>query len=199
MVIHYTAMDSAERARDWLCDPAAQVSAHYVICPRGRVWQLVDEAERAWHAGAGAWGAVTDVNSRSIGIELANTGTQPFAEPQMAALEALLRGIVDRWSVRPERVIGHSDMALGRKIDPGARFDWLRLARLGLAVWPGMGGSGDFLTNARRFGYAPAEAQEDRVLPAFRLRFRPWATGPLDDVDRALIADLAARYPVAQA
>ena len=72
-------------------------------------------------------------------------------------------------------------------------------ARLGLAVWPGMGGSGDFLTNARRFGYAPAEAQEDRVLPAFRLRFRPWATGPLDDVDRALIADLAARYPVAQA
>jgi N-acetylmuramoyl-L-alanine amidase len=200
VVIHYTAMASVAEARARLCDPAHEVSAHWLIAEDGAVEQLVDESLRAWHAGAGAWGAVGDVNSRSIGIELANTGAQPFAEPQMAALESVLAGIMARWGIPPERVIGHSDMAPARKSDPGARFDWRRLARAGLSVWPGVteGGSGgrlaDFASHARRFGYPAVE--EGLTLRAFRLRFRPWAEGPLDGVDVAMAADLAARFPV---
>jgi N-acetylmuramoyl-L-alanine amidase len=136
VVIHYTAMESCAAALARLCDPAAEVSAHWLIAEDGRVMALVPEEMRAWHAGAGAWGGVGDVNSRSIGIELANDGAQPFGAPQMAALERLLAGIMARWQVRPERVIGHSDMAPERKRDPGPRFDWRALARAGLSVWP---------------------------------------------------------------
>ena len=205
VVIHYTAMAGVAEARARLCDPAHEVSAHWLIGADGAVEQLVDEAQRAWHAGAGAWGAVTDVNSRSIGIELDNPGAQPFPEPQMAALERVLAGIMARWGIPPERVIGHSDMAPERKCDPGARFDWRRLARVGLSVWPS-DGVGDpaagrsggrlaaFVGHARRFGYPAVE--EDLILRAFRLRFRPWAEGPVDAVDEALAADLAARFPV---
>jgi N-acetylmuramoyl-L-alanine amidase len=133
IVLHYTAMESAEAARDWLCDPASEVSSHYVLARDGTCWQLVDEAMRAWHAGAGCWQGCEDVNSASVGIELANTGAEPFPEPQMAALEELLRGVMARWGIPPEGVIGHSDSAPGRKIDPGPRFDWARLERQGLA------------------------------------------------------------------
>ena len=136
VVLHYTAMDSCEAARNRLCDPAAQVSCHYLISETGEVLRLVDEKMRAWHAGAGQWGDVADVNSRSIGIELANRGDHPFAAPQMAALEALLAGILDRRSIPPERVIGHSDMAPERKRDPGPKFDWKRLAVQKLSIWP---------------------------------------------------------------
>jgi N-acetylmuramoyl-L-alanine amidase len=195
IVLHYTAMDSAERARDWLCQDDAQVSAHYVLSPDGTVWQLVDEGERAWHAGAGAWGPVSDVNSRSIGIEISNSGSTPFAAKQMDALEELIGAIMSRHAIPPERVIGHSDMAPGRKIDPGARFDWLRLARQGLSVWPKPEGDGDFFENARRFGYT-AHVPPDTLLHSFRLRFRPGATGPLDATDCAMMANLARRWPV---
>nr|WP_299848932.1 N-acetylmuramoyl-L-alanine amidase [uncultured Roseovarius sp.] len=196
IVLHYTAMETAQAALERLCDPAAEVSAHYLIRENGYIWQLVPEDKRAWHAGAGQWGDVRDVNSRSIGIELANCGDHPFPEPQMAALEALVRDIMARWHITPERIIGHSDMALGRKIDPGPRFDWLRLARQGLSVWPQVDGCvGDFDTDARFFGYAPA-SDADNLLNAFRMRFRPWAQGPMDDVDRVLMHDLASRYPV---
>lgn len=184
-------------ARARLCDPAHEVSAHWLIGADGAVEQLVDEGLRAWHAGAGAWGAVGDVNSRSIGIELANTGAQPFSEPQMAALERLLAGILARWAIRPERVIGHSDMAPARKSDPGPRFDWRRLARVGLSVWPEARSGGrpaEFLGHARRFGYP--DQDEGIILRAFRLRFRPGAEGPVDAVDVAMAADLAARFPV---
>ena len=129
LVIHYTAMQSAEAAIARLCAPEAEVSAHYVISERGQITRLVPEEMRAWHAGAGRWGDVTDVNSHSIGIELANRGNHPFPEPQMARLELLISEIMARWAIPPERVIGHSDMAPGRKGDPGARFDWARLAR----------------------------------------------------------------------
>ncbi len=189
-------METAKAALDRLCDAEAEVSAHYLISETGKIWQLVDEDMRAWHAGAGQWGDVTDVNSRSIGIELANTSDHPFPEPQMAALERLLAAIKARWAIPPERVIGHSDMAIGRKTDPGLRFDWRRLARLGLSIWPqGDGCPGDFEEDARAFGYAPQGAGQG-LLSAFRMRFRPWASGPLDDVDRALMHDLASRYPV---
>lgn len=196
VVIHYTAMPTCAAARDRLCDPAAEVSAHYLISEAGAVEALVPEAARAWHAGAGAWGAVSDVNSRSIGIELANPGDAPFPEPQMAALERLLAGIMARWSIPPERVIGHSDMAPGRKCDPGPRFDWRRLARAGLSVWPGAGGdpAAPLCRSFHAIGYP--EAGPDTLLAAFRLRFRPWAAGPETAEDRALADDLARRFPV---
>ncbi|MCV2868095.1 N-acetylmuramoyl-L-alanine amidase [Defluviimonas sp. WL0002] len=199
IVLHYTAMATLEEARDRLCDPSTEVSAHWLIGADGTVEQLVDEDSRAWHAGAGGWGAVTDVNSRSIGIELANPGDAPFPEPQMTALECLLAGIMERWGIPPERVIGHSDMAPERKGDPGARFDWRRLARQGLSVWPdarvnAANDSPEFMTSARAFGYPDAEGQA--ILTSFRLRFRPWAAGPETSEDRAQMADLAARFPV---
>ena len=197
VVIHYTAMSSASAACDALCDPERQVSAHYVIAEDGQITALVPEDLRAWHAGAGRWGAVTDVNSRSIGIELANNGTSPFAAPLMDALCDLLAGIMTRWHIPPERVIGHSDMAPGRKIDPGPRFDWRRLALQGLSVWPDpcQADPADFTPMMHAFGYTATD-DPDQLLDIFRLRFRPWARGPLDATDAGLIADLARRFPV---
>lgn len=198
VVIHYTAMPSERAALATLCNPATEVSAHYLIAGDGEVLLLVPEVLRAWHAGAGRWGAVTDVNSRSIGIELANDGASPFAAAQMDALCDLLCGIRARWAIRPERVIGHSDMAPGRKIDPGARFDWRRLAREGLSVWPEPtenADTSDFLPLMRAFGYTATD-DPDLLLQVFRLRFRPWATGPLDATDAGLIRDLARGFPV---
>ncbi|MCW3782145.1 N-acetylmuramoyl-L-alanine amidase [Defluviimonas salinarum] len=196
IVLHYTAIPTCAEARARLCDPAAEVSAHYLVSEAGVVEALVAEEARAWHAGAGAWGAITDVNSHSIGIELANPGDAPFPEPQMAALEALLAGIMARWAIPPERVIGHSDMAPERKRDPGPRFDWRRLAQAGLSVWPGTGGdpATAFVASARASGYP--DAAPETLLAAFRLRFRPGTGGPEDAEDRALAADLARRFPV---
>ncbi len=194
IVIHYTAMPSCAEARARLCDPAAEVSAHWLIGEDGTTEQLVDEGARAWHAGAGAWGPIIDVNSNSIGIELSNSGDAPFPERQMAALETLLGAAMARWSIPPEGVIGHSDLAPDRKRDPGPRFDWRRLALQGLAVWPEPGDDLPFLPSLRTFGYP--DAAPDALLHAFRLRFRPWALGPEDAIDRALAADLAARFPV---
>ncbi|MGO4852764.1 N-acetylmuramoyl-L-alanine amidase [Phaeovulum sp. W22_SRMD_FR3] len=209
IVLHYTAMASAGAARARLCDPQAEVSAHWLVDEAGRAEALVPEAMRAWHAGAGAWGPVTDVNSHSIGIELANPGDRPFPERQMAALEDLLRGIMARWAIPPERVIGHSDMAPGRKIDPGPRFDWRRLALQGLAVWPEAAPPERQQVEMRQaadaaaplgqslalLGYPPAEPEI--LLSAFRLRFRPGATGPETAEDRRIAACLAAAHPVA--
>lgn len=192
VVIHYTAMVTCEAAFARLCDPVAEVSAHYLISERGAVHALVAEDMRAWHAGAGAWGGQGDVNSRSIGIELANDGHSPFAAAQMVALERVLAGILARWDIPPEGVIAHSDMAPGRKIDPGPRFDWRRLALAGLAVWPGPGGEArvPLRESLARIGYPDCPA--DLALQAFRLRFRPWATGPEAAADRAC-ADAVAR------
>jgi N-acetylmuramoyl-L-alanine amidase len=176
----------------------AEVSAHYLISETGDVLALVPEDLRAWHAGAGGWGAISDVNSASLGVELANDGAQPFAARQMAALERLLGDILARWAIPPQRVVGHSDIAPARKTDPGARFDWRRLAQAGLSVWPDDGQAAPdpaaFATAARAFGYPMADM--DCVLRAVRLRFRPWARGPLDASDMGVIFDLARRFPV---
>jgi N-acetylmuramoyl-L-alanine amidase len=206
VVLHYTVLGCAE-ALGRLCDPLAEVSAHYLIDRDGRILSLVEEGARAWHAGAGSWQGRGDVNSRSIGVELVNSGAEPFAEPQMRALERLLCTVMERHALSPQAVIGHSDMAPDRKTDPGARFDWRRLALAGLAVWPeasgpatpsphpsppgGEGGAPDlaaFLADLRAFGYP--EAAPEVLLAAFRLRFRPWARGPLDATDRALAVGL---------
>lgn len=186
-------MASAEAALARLRDPAAEVSAHWLVAEDGRVWRLVDETMRAWHAGAGAWAGAGDVNSRSIGIELANPGPldgfPPFPEPQMAALDALLAGIRGRWPIAPTGIIAHSDMAPGRKTDPGPKLDWRRLARAGLAVWPRAadpdGGWDAFRAAAAAFGYGAPGGDWQATLAAFRLRFRPWASGPLAPEDVA--------------
>jgi N-acetylmuramoyl-L-alanine amidase len=197
VVIHYTAMADCDAAQRALCDPAREVSAHYLISAQGAVTALVAEDMRAWHAGAGAWRGAGDVNSRSIGIELDNTGRVPFAEPLMAALETVLRGVMDRWAIRPAGVIAHSDMAPGRKIDPGTRFDWQRLARQGLAVWPRIKAPAPvdparFRADAQAFGYP--DVDDALLLDSVRLRFRPMARGPLNGWDCAAMADLAARH-----
>ncbi|MEM1066746.1 MAG: N-acetylmuramoyl-L-alanine amidase [Pseudomonadota bacterium] len=195
VVLHYTAMASAAASLKRLCDPAAEVSAHFLIGEDGALCSLVAEEARAWHAGAGSWGAITDVNSASIGIELQNDGASPYPEAQMAALEGLLGDILARHGLPPEAVIAHSDLAPGRKSDPGPRFDWRRLARRGRAVWPIARVPGDFLSDAKVFGYT-ADVDPDAILTAFRNRFRPGATGPCAAEDAALAADLAARFPV---
>ncbi|HEY9039287.1 MAG TPA: N-acetylmuramoyl-L-alanine amidase [Roseovarius sp.] len=198
LLLHFTNMPSAEEAVARLCDPRAGVSCHYVIAEDGRLWHLVDETQRAWHAGLGRWGAVSEVNSRSIGIELANRGTHPFPDPQISVLEVLMRGIMARWHIPPERVIGHSDMAPDRKDDPGPHFDWRRLALQGLAIWPeaaAPAGKPAFRALAEQVGYG-ADFSDADILAALRLRWRPWARGPLEDADMGVLTDIAARFPV---
>lgn len=190
VVLHYTGMADTAEARARLCDPVAEVSAHWLIHEDGRLDALVPEDRRAWHAGAGSWQGRDDVNSRSIGIEIANPGDRPFPLPQMDALVSLLGDIMDRWRVGPDGVIGHSDMAPDRKIDPGPRFDWQRLARHGLALGSGFGPDAPLEASLTRIGYPPTDAATR--LAAFRLRFRPWAQGPETEADRRTAAFVAA-------
>lgn len=202
VVLHHTAMADAQSACDRLCDPEAEVSAHYLITRDGALWSLVDEDARAWHAGAGQWRGMDDINSRSIGIELDNDGASPFSERLMRRLEDLLTDILAQWSIPSEGVIGHSDMAPDRKFDPGRRFDWRRLALGGLSVWP-EGETEDvgpeaFLPAAHAFGYS-AEAPPEAVLDAFRQRFRPWARGPVTTGDAAAARSLARRFGIDRA
>lgn len=136
IILHYTGMETGEAAEAWLCNPESEVSSHYLVHEDGRVVQMVREADRAWHAGRGSWRGVADVNSFSIGIEIVNLGPlagfPPFADAQIDAVTELCLGIVARHAVQPERVLAHSDIAPGRKIDPGERFPWLRLAQAGV-------------------------------------------------------------------
>ncbi len=184
IVLHYTAMDSANAALDRLCDPEHEVSAHYLIGADGALWQMVEEKDRAWHAGAGEWQGQSDINSRSVGIELDNSGAQPFSEPQMSKLEDLLRQIMTRWSIPSSGVIGHSDMAPGRKTDPGPKFDWLRLERQHLAEPRATNAplepftQEEFRRCAKAAGFT-APTDDQTLLDAVRLRYRPWAKGPL--------------------
>lgn len=140
LLLHYTGMQSAAEAIARLRDPAAQVSAHYLIDEDGTIHRMVPEDRRAWHAGASRWQGVTNINARSIGIELVNPGHEwgyrPFPDAQMSALETLAREVVGRHRIPAGRVLGHSDVAPMRKEDPGELFDWARLARSGLGLWP---------------------------------------------------------------
>ncbi|MGE0851047.1 MAG: N-acetylmuramoyl-L-alanine amidase [Hyphomicrobiaceae bacterium] len=139
LLLHYTGLASAAKAIDWLSRPESKVSAHYVIDEVGRVTQMVAEDMRAWHAGAAVWAGETDINSLSIGIEVHNSGHEhglpDFPEAQVAVLEALCRDIIARHAIRPERVLAHSDVAPTRKIDPGEKFPWARLAQAGVGHW----------------------------------------------------------------
>ncbi len=193
VVIHYTGMSDVQSALERLCEPSSRVSAHYLIGKDGCTWQLVDERQRAWHAGKGSWKGINDVNSHSIGIELDNDGVEAFSEPQMTTLEELLPDILQRWSIPPAGVIGHSDCAPGRKWDPGPRFNWLRLARQSLAApTPNPSDkivSENLTTLFHNAGYT-AKADCGDKLFAFRLRHRQGFVGPRDQHDRSVLAAL---------
>jgi N-acetylmuramoyl-L-alanine amidase len=200
VVLHYTGMQTAAEALERMCDPAAEVSAHYMIDEDGTVSRLVPEDKRAWHAGRSYWRGVTDVNSASVGIELVNPGHEwgyrPFPDAQMEALVPLLADIVKRHNVPRANVVGHSDIAPARKTDPGELFDWDLLAKLRLALAkpkPSMrllyDNEGAFYLALERFGYDitdPAAA-----VRAFERRWRPHRiTGEIDGQIGALLFEL---------
>ena len=155
VVLHYTGMTTGPEAEDWLCNPESEVSSHYLVHENGRIVQMVCEADRAWHAGKSCWRGVTDVNSQSIGIEIVNPGHQlgyrNFPPRQIASVIGLCRGIIARHRIRPEMVLGHSDVAPGRKIDPGEKFPWRALA---------LAGVGHYVRPARHRG-GPARPDAD--------------------------------------
>jgi N-acetylmuramoyl-L-alanine amidase len=139
IVLHYTGMQTGEAALARLRDPAAKVSAHYLVEEDGRVFALVPEERRAWHAGKSFWRGETDINARSIGVEIVNPGHEfgyrPFPDVQIAAVIDLLTDVRSRWSVEDDRLLGHSDVAPDRKEDPGELFPWRRLAEAGHGLW----------------------------------------------------------------
>jgi len=164
LVLHYTGMATAEEALARLCDPEAKVSAHYTVDRDGHIYRHVDESLRARHAGVSYWAGERDVNSRSIGIELVNPGHEfgyvPFPDAQIAALIGLARGILARHPIPPHRVLGHSDVAPARKMDPGELFPWQLLAAHGIGIFP-LPQAGEVPGNAQRSeaeGGSPARA-----------------------------------------
>ncbi len=135
VILHHTSNAQAGRALETLTDPASGVSAHYLIGRDGRLYQLVDETQRAWHAGQSWWGGLTDLNSASIGIELDNDGEEPYAEAQIRRLLALLGELKARYRIPAGNFLGHGDIAPRRKVDPGSLFPWARLAQAGFGLW----------------------------------------------------------------
>lgn len=182
VVLHYTGMRTGDEALERMCDPAAEVSAHYMIEEDGSVIRLVLEEKRAWHAGKGYWRGIKDVNSASIGIELVNPGHEwgyrPFTAAQMESLLPLLGRIIRHYDIPRANVVGHSDIAPARKEDPGELFDWQHLARLRLALetpkislgtpFPN---DGAFLLALERFGYDISDGRA--AVAAFQRRWRP--------------------------
>jgi N-acetylmuramoyl-L-alanine amidase len=197
LVLHYTGMESATAALQRMGDAASRVSAHYMIDEDGAVTRLVDEGERAWHAGVACWRGSSDVNGRSVGIELVNPGHEfgyrPFPEPQMTGLENLARDILSRHPIDARNVVGHSDVAPARKIDPGELFDWQRLAAAGIGLWPGAPAEG---ADAARTGPMLAEygyetGDLSAAVRAFQRHFRPALIDGAADAETAgLLATL---------
>ena len=202
LVLHYTGMESGQAALERLTDAEAKVSAHYLVEEDGRVFRLVDEMRRAWHAGVGEWGGIDNVNSASIGIEIVNGGHNypnedgslpEFPDAQINALIPLCKGVMERHGIAARDVVGHSDIAPERKDDPGETFPWAGLAAAGIGHWPG-DGNGDRRVLFRHgdrdrgvavaqrglalFGYGVGVSGElddrtEAVLRAFQRRFRP--------------------------
>jgi N-acetylmuramoyl-L-alanine amidase len=213
LVLHYTGMKNAQEAIGRLCDPSARVSAHYVIEENGTTWRLVPEARRAFHAGRSCWAGESDLNNVSIGIEIVNPGHEwgycPFPDGQMAAVEGLCRDLISRHPIPPSRVVAHSDIAPDRKSDPGELFDWRRLARAGIGIWPepaidlGRGrGQGiaiveraAALADLTAIGYCVTVGSETAAVTAFQRRFRPerW-DGRLDADTAQRLAEVRIAY-----
>lgn len=176
LVLHYTGMKTAEGALARLCDPDAKVSSHYTVDEDGTVYAHVPEDRRAWHAGMSFWAGATDINARSIGIEIVNPGHEfgyrAFPEEQVAALIALCQDILSRHAIPAARVLGHSDVAPARKEDPGELFPWQRLAAAGIGLWPDRTQSDLGPEALARYGYDPG-APQDKAITAFQRHFRP--------------------------
>jgi N-acetylmuramoyl-L-alanine amidase len=183
VLLHYTEMESAEQALAKMCDPASKVSAHYLISEDGEVIQLVEEDKRAWHAGVSYWRGLRDLNSASIGIELDHPGHalgyREFSNAQFEALVPLLHRILREHDIPRANVLGHSDVAPQRKIDPGELFPWDRLAEYRLCLprpdklelGDPFDNDGAFYLALERFGYDIT--QPDKAVEAFQRRWRP--------------------------
>ncbi|MEM6538236.1 MAG: N-acetylmuramoyl-L-alanine amidase [Pseudomonadota bacterium] len=183
LILHYTGMKSGAEALERLCDPNAKVSSHYLVEEDGRIFQLVDETKRAWHAGISSWKGSTDINARSIGIEIVNPGHEwgyrAFPRTQITSVVELVEAVCHRHSIAPTCVLGHADIAPGRKEDPGELFPWDMLASQGLAVGPYSGpGNSDIdyfaaLDAIERIGYAVEKNAHAAAVLAFQRRFCP--------------------------
>ena len=192
LLLHYTGMVSAAAAREILCNALSGVSCHYLVDEDGFITQMVGEEMRAWHAGVSSWQGETDTNSRSIGIEIQNPGHsigyRDFPVEQMQAVAALCRDIHSRHDIAPTRVLAHSDVAPGRKVDPGERFDWGWLHSQGIGHWvePSPADASpltaDEMTELQQllqtYGYGIAatgisDEPTRKVLDAFQRHFRP--------------------------
>jgi N-acetylmuramoyl-L-alanine amidase len=220
LILHYTGMPVESQALQWLCNPVSEVSAHYFVFENGHVAQLVPEARRAWHAGKASWAGETDINSCSIGVEIANPGHDgglpPFGETQIASVTRLCRDIVERWSIPPDRVLAHSDVAPGRKQDPGERFPWERLHQAGVGQWvrPAPIRDGRFFARGDQgqpieaaqamlamFGYGVPitgtfNADTEAVIAAFQRHFRPERVDGIADASTiTTLRDLIAARP----
>jgi len=196
VILHYTGMETAGDALDRLCNPQAEVSAHYLIDETGVIYSLVEEHKAAWHAGKSYWQGATNINARSVGIELSNPGHEfgyrPFTKQQMAALEKLLSLVIVKHKISTDRIVGHSDVAPNRKMDPGELFDWQRLALAGLSIWPEQNLGPAALEQIPRLlckiGYDP-DVPLEVAITAFQRRFLPHhITGCADGKTRATIA-----------
>ena len=192
IVLHYTEQDSVEQSLDTLRsrNSGGRVSSHYLLGKDGKIYQLVSDAKRAWHAGAGRWGAITDVNNASIGIEIDNDGKSPFPDAQIDSLIVLLRDLTTRLRIPPTQIIGHSDLAPTRKIDPGPLFPWKRLHDAGFGLWPAdatqdpPAGSDPWLA-LQAIGYS-TDNRADTVR-AFHHRFRGMEGTELDAQDLRIL------------
>jgi N-acetylmuramoyl-L-alanine amidase len=201
LVLHYTGMESGAAALARLCDPAAKVSAHYMIDEDGTVYALVPEEARAWHAGVSYWAGARDINARSIGIELVNPGHEfgyrSFPKAQITALTELAKVILARHPIPAWRVLGHSDVAPARKDDPGELFPWKELAEQGIGLWPSKGddpGAAKVAELLARYGYDP-DSPLEKTVTAFQRHFRPTRVDGIADAEtRALLASLLALY-----
>lgn len=211
LIMHYTGMASGEEALARLCDEKSEVAAHYLIKEDGEVYSLVNENLRAWHAGVSKWEGDEDINDRSIGIELVNPGHSypgyesvylAFPDQQMDALINLSKEIIDRHNIKPWHVLGHSDVAWRRKIDPGELFDWKKLSENGLGCWPKSikddidVSTEDFLNDLKLYGYDTDGCNEnpDEIISAFQRHFRQNNfNGVLDSETAAIIDNLLAQ------
>ncbi len=175
VVIHHTAQQSCAKTLQTFTESPREVSAHYVICADGTLYHMLHDQLRAWHAGAGKWGQVTDVNSVSIGIELDNDGLAPYREAQLQVLLTLLDTLKQRYRIPAANFIGHADIAPGRKVDPGINFSWERLAKKGFGLWYGdtlsliLPESFDVRTALKIIGYDVHD--QTAAIQSFRLHF----------------------------
>jgi N-acetylmuramoyl-L-alanine amidase len=191
VVLHHTSDNSAESALRTLTSASSGVSTHYLISRDGEVYYLVDETQRAWHAGESYWAGQHDLNSGSIGIELDNNGHEPFAEPQIVALLALLGDLKARYNLSASSFLGHGDIAPGRKVDPSVYFPWKRLVENGFGLWcdppyPVVPPDLDSALLLQAFGYNTWNL--NATIAAFKRRFVPDDPAPtMTDKDRAIL------------